>query len=291
MNSMIIFLFSSGLFSNIDSLWASFNRTTPNVGFSAIKIDLDVVSSSMGGISYPGLANSSLQNPALFTDNVKCSFSHRAHILGTNLNQGVIHFNKDNKFLTFTLWNFLSESMELHTDIPGPSEMTYNAYDFIVATTMGRKIKNYSLGITGKLINEKIMNASYNVYAFDAGIIYKTYNGIMYSFAILNLGPDYMGWDRMKLPRIMKAGVYYGVKDIKMGLEFEKSIDTRLKMKVGLDYTRGILSFRTGGVLRADSEYFTAGIGIHIKKLLFSYAIEPFSNNLGITQLFEITLK
>ena len=75
-----IFVFSN-FTSDIDSLWGALNRVSTNVGFSAIKVNLDPVSSGMGGISYPEIAKSPLLNPALVPEEQKCVFSHTLKII------------------------------------------------------------------------------------------------------------------------------------------------------------------------------------------------------------------
>jgi len=289
MNIFLIMILISDFGADVDSFWVSLNRITPNVGFSAVKVDMDAKSAGMGNITNPDISTSPLENPALTPKNVKFNLFHRSHLLGTSFNQGSFYFNKNRNFFSLSLWDFGSEGMELHTDTPGESEITYNAYNFIVATTYARKFPNYSAGISFKILNEKILNASYSVPAFDFGVIYKTQNNISLSFSFLNLGPDYL--NTMRLPKTIKFGIYFGNKKFKTGLEGVKSIDSKIQLRTGLNYDFDILSLRAGGILNSDSEMFSAGIGLHLTRFDFDYAVIPFRNALGITQIFNISLK
>ncbi len=291
MNVFILLMLISGFGDDIDSLWASLNRITPNVGFSAIKVNLDAKSAGMGNITNPDLSISSLENPALIPVDAKFCLSHRSHLLGTSFNQGTFYFKKEKNFFSFILWDFGSEGMELHTDIPGDAEMTYNAYNFIVATNYAREFQNSSFGINLKILNERIMNASYSVPALDFGAIYRTEKNIAFSFAFLNLGPDYLGFNLMRLPKTFKIGVYSEYYNVKFGMEGVKSIDSKVQLRMGLNYDRNILSIRFGGILNSDSQSISGGIGFHLSRFDIDYAVIPFTNDLGITQMFSIVIK
>ncbi len=291
MNIFLVMILISGFGADVDSLWVSLNRITPNVGFSAIKVNLDAKSSGMGNVTNPDISTSPMENPALTSKNVKFNLFHRNHLLGTSFNQGSFYFNKNRNFFSLSLWDFGSEGMELHTNTPGESEITYNAYNFIVATTYAREFHNYSTGINFKILNEKILNASYSVPALDLGVIYRTNKNITFSFVLLNLGPDYLGFNLMRLPKTFKIGIYSGYNNIKFGVEGVKSIDSKAQLRMGLNYDIDILSVRLGGILNSDSEMFSTGVGLHLSRFDFDYAVIPFRNALGITQIFSISLK
>lgn len=290
MNIFFILILFSNYGASIDSLWASLNRITPNVGFSAIKINLDAKSSGMGNITHPDISFSPLENPALTPENLKFTLSHRNHLLGTSFNQGIFRWNNEHTFLSLTLWDFGSEGMELHTDTPGAPEMTYDAYNFIVATTYARKFYHYSIGLNLKILNERIMHASYSVPALDFGLIYRM-DKMTFSFVLLNLGPDYLGFISMRLPKTLKIGAYSRYNNIKFGLEGVKSIDSKPQLRMGINYLKNIISLRLGGIINAGSEYLSAGMGIHLQRFDIDYAVMPFTNDLGITQIFSVIIK
>ncbi len=274
--------------------------TNANAGtsaFSFLKINIGARPVAMGG-AFTGVADdeSSLYyNPAGIT-----SFEQSRYILGyhnyfEDLQSGFIGYIKpldDQKALAFYA-SYLNYGDFPETDMLGNVTGTFGGGDMLIAATFAiRQTHQFSVGITGKFIHEKIQDYSSSGVAFDLGVRYTSDRGRLVGGLMLqNFGTQlstFAAEEKDDLPTVLRGGVSVRPRHLPFVFagDFIMPFDNDLDFALGAEYRElEYLLLRMGwnsfgsNYKAADSDGglagFAMGVGIKLKSMEASYAFAP----------------
>jgi long-subunit fatty acid transport protein len=170
-----------------------------------------------------------------------------------------------------------------------------NPYSMAAIFSFSRKLSdNFSLGLSGKYIVEKLADNQTNGYAADLGAQYQT-GDFAFGLAADNLGPS-MKYEsgNYKLPSSISAGIGYNIKalPISIMLGVKRPFADKTSLSTGIEYDlTNFLSLRGGygGVGSASaSGNINFGAGIKFMGGAVDYAFNP-GHDLGPTHVFSFT--
>jgi hypothetical protein len=99
----------------------------------------------------------------------------------------------ENYRLAASLVNFTSGDIPVTTlEQPDGTGATYTVSDLAVGVTLsGRVTEQFSFGITGRFVQNSLLDVSSTGLTFDVGTLYQTdFYGLRLAFSVHNLGPD-----------------------------------------------------------------------------------------------------
>lgn len=186
------------------------------------------------------------------------------------------------------------EGIEVRT-IPGNPIDIFDAQDFSFSIGMGYEIyKDLSIGITSKLLYEKIFVDEASGYSFDIGTSYYS-NNFSASFVLANLGSmNELRNESTKLPTSFRLGSSYSFSkndfSFIFALESFKILDGGLlHINSGLDIGfKKMFFLRVGYQTNYENRSFTSGIGIKYKNFSLDYAFIPQTLGFGVTNAFSL---
>ena len=184
-----------------------------NTGLPFLKLGADARSSSMGD-AFTSVINdhsSFYYNPATIRfSNRQISLSHRQGFAETTLEYIGATIPGDDVTLAFSAYTSSVNDIEVRLR-PGDAEGTFAARNG--AITVGSAISltdDLSIGLTGKLLYEKIYIDEASGYGFDGGVIYKAADHLNVGASLSNLGRmGVMRTERTELPTNMRVGASY----------------------------------------------------------------------------------
>ncbi len=290
-----------GLILIAASLWGGSDNS--NVGTSAfnfLKIEVTARPVSMGG-AFTGVADDEsaiYYNPAGIV-----SLEGKRYILGYHnnifdLQSGfvglILSLGYKNEKAAAVFIDYLNYGDFIETDNQGNETGTFGGSDFLLGFGYAMSLnEEFHVGITAKLIYEKIDVYSSHGFAFDFGVK-KTfnYNRTSIGLSIQNLGLQLSGFtegaEKDPLPLRIRGGVSTKLKGLPlmvagdviyptdndiyfaMGAEFLSIEPLFLRLgwtSFGSNYKTGASNDDIGG--------FAAGFGLEYGKMEFSYAVSP----------------
>ncbi len=203
---------------------------------------------------------------------------------------------------------------------------TWSASSFAVGMTYSRALSDrFSVGITGKYIQENIYNSGANTFAIDIGSLYDTgISGIKIGMAMTNFGgkmklggrdftqrnvdPDPTRGGNIEqsadllvsswpLPLNFRVGLSYELfktesNGLMLAADFNHPTDADERINIGAEYMLAKRIFVRGGYkFNHDEESFTAGGGLNLPitsyNLMIDYAFQEFGI-LGETHRFSL---
>lgn len=190
----------------------------------------------------------------------------------------------------------------------GPSLGTFDAHDFAISLTWGMKAtEDLSLGVSGKVIYEKIDVEDLTTYAADLGVLYHLPMDLRLGAVIQNLGgkAKFIA-EEFNLPTQYKLGLAYcPEKEVLSGkiivaADVVKPNDGDLKLHTGLEYGYADAIFPRLGYMSGYSDKdLTFGLGMKFKRANFQlpfdflridYAYIPFGSDLGTSHRFSLSM-
>jgi len=278
-------------------------ETSGEYGFQLLKIASGPEGAAQAGTGAfsSGEAYAFILNPTagLFSKQRAVSIAQNYWIFDTKLNSaGYINTNGKTSFGVAYRYLDYGE-LENRTDT-GELIGEFHPMDLIFSLNFGYRITpNQYAGINASALYEKIDTASSYGYTFDLGYTYlSVFKGQKFSAAIKNLGQtSEMENETIDLPISFELGVFqeFDINTIKLFSELKmiKHIDDDefkavLGTKVRLN---NILDFKLGYKLNFDSESFSAGFGINLKKISIDYAYVPFKYHINDVHIIGLTYK
>jgi hypothetical protein len=184
------------------------------------------------------------------------------------------------------------------TDLNGNSLGTftghYGAYSLAYGQSLNDKL---SLGVTGKVINAQIADATANAYAFDAATLYKATDRLQLAAVLANVGTSLKFIDQAdSLPDALRlGGAYKALPNLNLTAEGVYAFSGLASAHLGAEYLPApFVALRAG--FRSDTTKdlsalagFSMGIGLHYWGQEFDYAWVPLGD-LGSTQYFSLVL-
>jgi hypothetical protein len=221
------------------------------------------------------------------------------------------------------------ERVTTEADPDGEAGITWGASSFAVGVTLSRALTDrFSVGITGKYIQENVYNESANTLAIDIGSIYDTgLRGIKIGMAMTNFGgkmklsgrdltlknivahPEVGGSSGQSvdlqvgswsLPLMFRVGLSLevfqnGPNALLLASDFTHPTDADERLHFGAEYSLSNRLFLRGGYkFNYDEESFTFGGGLNLPitnyNLMMDYSFNDFGL-LGETHRFSLGLR
>jgi hypothetical protein len=177
----------------------------------------------------------------------------------------------------------------------GSFTSAFAAYSLAYGQRLGEKL---SLGVTGKLITEKISDASASAYGADAGLLYRASPKLRLAAVLANVGSDVKFVNEGDpLPTAGRLGATYQlIPQVDISGEGVYRKTGLASGGMGVEWRYGeTFSFRAGYNTEHIKELgaasgFTAGIGVFFWGQEFSYAYVPIGD-LGDTHYFSLVFR
>ncbi len=171
----------------------------------------------------------------------------------------------------------------------------FAAYSLAYGQTLTDRL---SFGLTGKIIDAKIADASAHAYAFDAGAMFQAKRQLRLALVAANIGTKLKFLDQGdSLPEQVRAGaVYWPLDYLLLSAEGVYRFTGLASAHAGVEWLPSkMISLRAG--FRSDTlkdaagfSGFTTGLGLHYWGQEFDFAWVPLGE-LGSTQYFSIVLR
>jgi hypothetical protein len=273
-------------------------------GLALMKVEAGARSAGMAGafVSIPGDPNSVFYNPAgaFGTDRFRASFGHNTYWENVRLETGYAISN-----LTDRLWvhggiRYAAVSdLESRFAPTSDPEAYFDAHDASLKGGFTYRITpKLAAGLSAGWFIEKIDAYRGSVFNVDLGALYRVTPEVNLGAAVTNLGPDFSlsvgggreGTEDISIPTTYRAGGSYRY-DRYLGAADVVIVDDKAHLHIGVEGDlHEYISLRTGYMFNYDSKNFTAGATFSHRNVAIDYAFVPYSNDLGTSHLFNLTL-
>jgi len=180
---------------------------------------------------------------------------------------------------------------------PGDSEGSFDARNAALSAGVAfTPISDLAVGITGKLLYEKIYIDEASGYAFDAGMLYSISNNFRAGISLLNVGTmSALRSEASPLPSTLRFGGAYGAAispefAVLTGVDIVKTLnDDGTHFHVGAEVAyQSLLMVRAGYQTGYETKSFSTGIGILYGIVRFDYAFVPMSGSFSPNHTFSL---
>ena len=244
---------------------------------------------SLGG-AYTAMASEATAaywNPAGLTglEGTEVTFGHFAWFQDITVEQASFGFPLSDRFSGALSATYVSYGTIQGYDLTGQPSDDVVAYDWNGGISLAAAISDrFSIGLTGRYINQRLDDVSASAFAGDFGVRYSD-ESFAIGATVVNLGSDMKFYQASeKLPAAARLGVmfrpfsetvatsleveqrFYGDLYIRQGLEF--GFDETYFLRAGFDY----LPAQDG---RSLASGITAGAGLSLSFVEFDYAFTP----------------
>jgi len=273
------------------------NDGSANTGLSFLKSGTGARSVAMGE-AYSSISDdaiSILYNPALTNSgNSNVSISHNISMLDFKSTFVGTKFLFSNFGIGIGLLRAGVDDIEVRT-VPGAPLEKFNSQNLSLNVSAAYQIyQNFSVGLTSKLIYEKIYIDEASGRGFDIGTAYTKAN-LALTFAVSNIGSMNALKDvSTKLPTGVRfgGGYFYPANDLKFVFAIEgfKVLDGgKFHIHTGAEAGyKDFIFLRAGYQTNYENKGLSAGIGFKYKGLNIDYAFIPYSNSFGTGNTFSI---
>jgi len=168
----------------------------------------------------------------------------------------------------------------------------FDAQEVAAGITAGFFISpDFSIGLTGKIIYEKIDVASGTAFALDIGGYYEFISDLHIGLSVTNLGSKIkLEEQEDDLPTTVRAGGAYQYRTFRFGLTMVTPTDDQAHFHVGGEtLISEILTLRAGYASGYDVRDVAFGFGVKHKFASIDYAYTPVSSDLGDSHRFSLT--
>jgi hypothetical protein len=227
------------------------------------------------------------------TKNMAINFTHTHHFMGIRHEFLGLCVKRGENSYGFAFGGIFINGLEYRDTQPMDEPMEeFSAYAFSTTISYARCLeKGLNLGISFKLIHERIYIYELASWLSDFGLTYSPYHNLWLGFSFVNLGP-YPKFEkqRIKPPRGWKIGVSYEKFGLLFSVGANKYIDAIFQPNIGIEYNfNSLFSLRGGYSFWTDTYSFSLGFGIKWRKIEIDYAFRPYQLGLGNAHIFTIT--
>jgi len=257
------------------------------------------------GSAYAALATNAyapIYNPAGlgFVSAPEVAGQHLSYLESINYEFGsvVVPLPMKNSALGVSV-QYLGSGDIIGTDPSGKSAPDFSAHFAAYSLAYGQKILDrLSLGVTGKMIQAKIADATANAYAADAGALYEVRPNLRLAFTAANIGSDLKFTDQGdSLPLTFHlAAAYQPDRHVKLVAEGMQGKTGKPDAGLGVEWSPiEMVALRAGYKTDTTKELsatagLTTGIGVRLWGQEFAYAWLPYGD-LGDTQYFSLLIR
>jgi len=241
----------------------------------------------MGG-AYTAVADGALAaywNPAGLTsvEEGEVVLSHFSWFQDITLEHGTVAYNVNDKTIVALSATYLDYGRIEAYDASGAYAGELSAYDLSTALSVGYQARDdLSVGLTGKIINQKLDDISGTSYAIDLGATYMR-GDFTVAAVLANFGKNMMFESvEENLPLCVRFGVAARLwkQTILASMDMEKEIYGGTVIRQGFEFNRdGQYFVRTGYTYYPSQDYrnfgtgVTLGAGVRLNQLEFDYAL------------------
>jgi hypothetical protein len=242
---IIYTIFTCLLFAgdNKSSSTALFLRIKPGGRPAGMGNAFVALSNDVNGIYFNPAGTTQVEYPQLFVSYLQWFEGINSGYLGF-----VYPFDKQS---IGVLINYLSfgNGFEFRDETGALIENTQDMYNSAIVLTFARNVwKNISVGIGVKNVLQKYLQYNANGFAVDISGLFVT-EKFSFGFNLQNLGPQIVVSEvSNSLPFSIKFGAgYKPIKNLSIGMDFEKPKDNNVKFYTGVEYVyQGIYAVRFG---------------------------------------------
>jgi hypothetical protein len=274
------------------------NDGAANTGLSFLKFGVGARALAMGD-AYSSICDDGtavIYNPARLnsgsSNNVTLMYNSAMQDLTNNFIGAKLKFNKFGVGVGLFKTNI--SGIEIRT-IPGAPIDKFDAQNLSLNVSMCYEIyKDLSVGITSKLLYEKIYIDESSGVGFDVGTNYVKDN-MSFSFVLSNLGSVNELKDvSTKLPTAVRLGGAYTFRknnlNFILALEGFKVLDGgSMHVNSGGEISyKDLLYLRLGYQTAYENKGFTTGVGFKYKSVILDYAFIPYSDSFGTSNTISL---
>jgi hypothetical protein len=274
------------------------NDGPANTGLSYLKLGIGARAMSMGE-AYSSVCDDGtavIYNPARLNsgtdNNVTMMYNSSMKDLTNNFIGAKLKINKLG--IGFGLFKNNISDIEIRT-IPGAPIDKFDAQNLSLNVSLCYELyKNLSVGVTSKMLYEKIYIDESSGYGFDIGTNFVKDN-LSVSFVLSNLGSvSELRNVSTKLPTAVRFGGAYSF--TKNNLNFILALDGyrvldggKLHINSGGEVAyKDLLFIRLGYQTAYENKGFTSGIGFKYKGIMLDYAFIPYSDAFGTSNTISL---
>lgn len=282
-------------------VFGSLTAQEVGTGLSFLKLGVGARSIAMGE-AYTAMTtdhSSLFYNPASlrFATNHELQLMHKEWIAETSSEYLGASVLGENFSYGFSALNTSVGEIEVRTK-PGPAEGTFSAQNFALGLTVSFSLDaQIAVGLTGKILYEKIFIDEASGYGFDIGGSYRYSDHLMFGASVLNIGSmNPLRSQSTELPTIIRMGAAYNyseIDDIALvgAADVVKPLnDNYMHINAGVEATYDqLLSIRAGYKTGYSNTSLSTGFGILYGIMKFDYAFVPFSEGFNSTHTFSFS--
>jgi len=277
-------------------------------GMAFLKLGTDARSNALSDATsaIASGASAATQNPAGLTvaadpaATIDVLFTHREWIQDTRMEYLAVRIGLDSlQSLAVSLSSASTDDIEIRTR-PGPAEGTFSARNASIGLSYARVFGDLALGLTAKVLYEKLLVDDATGYAFDIGGRWQSPVPNLVLGAVLQhlggmgalreesttlpaafrLGPAYtLGWESPRMDLLMAGD---------LGYVFEEG-EPYASLGAELTYDR-MFAARAGYQFGSEGRGFSAGVGLRYSLFQLDYAYAPIAADLGNTHTISVGL-
>jgi len=277
--------------------------TSAQDGLALMKVEVGARASGMGGafVSIPGDPNSAAYNPAGVSGITQFAASFGHNTYWTDIRIETAYFGTgltDRSWLhggiRYAAVNDLESRLGPTTDPDG----LFDAHDVSFKSGLAYRVTNkLTAGVGFGWFVEKIDMYRGSAFNADLGLLYEVSPEITVGASAVNLGPDFSlslagkpGTEDISLPTTYRVGGSYRY-DKYLGAADLVIVDDEAHVHLGAEgRLHEYASVRAGYMINYDSKNFTAGASFIRHNFTIEYAFVPYSNDLGTSHLFNLTV-
>jgi len=274
-------------------LFVSFNLYSQTSSGLKFLLTFDSKTTSLGESSVMNAIGSSgsLANPSNLNLNKGVEFQIGITKLFSDVNTQYLLFKTDfsNKVsFGFHILNYRISDLEIR-DIPGEAIGTFNVQYLSTGVSSSYLVdENLSLGVSIKMLYEKIFIEEASGYSLDFGLYYILNSRTRFGLTLTNLGNmNELKYERTSLPTTFGIGCQYNynvsIFSNYFTLEYRNNFKDRTNhFSFGIEtYYNDLFFTRFGYITGFESKDFTFGVGIKYWGINLNYSFIPYSFDLG----------
>jgi hypothetical protein len=271
-----------------------------NTGLPFLKIGSDARTAAMGetGTALFGDHSAFTFNPAAirFSTRHQLSIAHRQGFADVTSDQ--LGATLPGDLFTYGITAMTTSVSDIEVrQRPGEAEGTFAARNAALGAGISYSVTDaIAVGVTGKLLYEKIYIDEASGYALDAGLAYKISDALSAGAALLNIGSmSVLRSASSELPASLRIGGAYTM-DAATGIfvtgaaDMVKTLDDDgMHLHLGAEgIYDSMFMVRAGYQTGYETRSFTAGAGVRYGVIRIDYAFVPMTGSFSPTHAFSV---
>jgi len=273
-------------------------------GLALMKVEAGARPAGMGGafVAMVGDPNAVFYNPAgaAYVQRFHATFGHNTYWENIRLETGYAVSNLTDRLAVHGGIRYAAVTdLERRSGPTSEPETYFEAHDLAAKAGLAYAVSDrLAAGVSAGWFLEKIDDQRGSAFNLDLGLIYRAAPELDLGASITNLGPDFSlsvgggveGTSDISMPTTYRAGGVYR-RDRYLGTADMVIVDDAAHLHLGAEgMLHEYVSVRAGYMFNYDSKNFTAGASFTQRKLTVDYAFVPYSNDLGTSHLFNLTV-